>query len=95
MGINAISQLLMLLDFVFENNSTKVPLLDLFTKYIGLDYNGTALNINFPDESGELTLNVGNFYFENNNLAFNKKTADTIISAIYKNKTLIIRLRFQ
>ena len=68
MGINAISQLLMLLDFVFENNSTKVPLLDLFTKYIGLDYNGKALNINFPDESGELTLNVGNISLENNKL---------------------------
>ena len=31
-------------------------------------------------------------YFENNNLAFNKKTADTIISAIYKNKTLKINI---
>lgn len=31
-------------------------------------------------------------YFENNNLAFNKKTANTIISAIYKNKTLKINI---
>lgn len=68
LGINAISQLIMVLDELFKNYEIVIPLLDLFTKYIGLDFHGEKLNINFPDESGNLTLNVGNFYFENNDL---------------------------
>ena len=67
-GINAISRLIILLDNLFKNYNIVIPMFDLFTKYIGLDFNGQKLNINIPDESGQLTLNVGNFYFENNNL---------------------------
>lgn len=68
LGINAISRLIIVLDKLFKNYNIVVPLFDLFTKYIGLDFNGNKLNINIPDESGELTLNVGKFYLENNNL---------------------------
>lgn len=65
LGINAISRLIIVLDKLFKQYNIIIPLFDLFSKYIGLDYNGDKLNINYPDESGELTLNVGQFYFEN------------------------------
>lgn len=68
LGVNAISRLIIVLDKLFKNYNIMVPIFDLFTKYIGLDFNGNKLNINVPDESGELTLNVGKFYFENNDL---------------------------
>lgn len=68
LGINAISRLIIVLDKLFKHYDINIPLLDLFTKYIGLDYNGNVLKINIPDESGELTLNVGQFYLEDNNL---------------------------
>lgn len=68
LGVNAISRLIIVLDKLFKNYNIVVPIFDLFTKYIGLDFNGNKLNINVPDESGELTLNVGKFYFKNNDL---------------------------
>lgn len=68
LGINAISRLIIVLDKLFKHYDINIPLFDLFTKYIGLDYNGNLLKINVPDESGELTLNVGQFYFDDNNL---------------------------
>lgn len=66
LGINAISRLLITLDKLFKNYNIVIPIFDLFNKYIGIDFNGEKLNINVPDESGELTLNVGQFYFDNN-----------------------------
>ncbi len=68
LGVNSISRLIILLDKLFKNYNITIPLFDLFTKYIGLDYNGEKLNINIPDESGNLTLNVGKFYFKNDDL---------------------------
>lgn len=68
LGINSISRLIIVLDKLFKNYNIIIPIFDLFTKYIGFDFNGNKLNINIPDESGELTLNVGQFNFENNNL---------------------------
>lgn len=68
LGINAISRLIILLDKLFKNYNITIPIFDLFTQYIGLDIHGEKLNINFPDESGELTLNVGQFGFERNDL---------------------------
>lgn len=68
LGINAISRLIILLDKLFKNYNIVIPIFDLFTKYIGLDFNGNKLNINIPDESGELTLNAAQFYIENNTL---------------------------
>lgn len=66
LGTNAISRLIIILDKLFKNYNITIPIFDLFTKYVGLDYNGNKLNINIPDESGELTLNVGQFNFEKN-----------------------------
>lgn len=68
LGVNAISRLIIILDQLFKNYDITIPIFDLFIKYIGLDFNGNKLNINIPDESGELTLNVGKFYFKNNDL---------------------------
>ena len=68
LGINAISRLIIVLDRLFKNYNITLPLFDLFTKYIGLDFNGNILNINVPDESGELTLNVAQFKLTNDNL---------------------------
>ena len=68
LGINAISHLIIVLDKLFKNYDIIIPLFDLFTQYIGLDFNGDKLNINVPDESGILTLNVGKFYFKNDEL---------------------------
>ena len=68
LGVNAISRLIIVLDKLFKNYNIVIPLFDLFTKYIGLDFNGNKLDINIPDESGELTLNVGKLYFKNNDL---------------------------
>ena len=68
LGINAISRLIIVLDKLFKTYNIVIPLFDLFTKYIGLDFNGNKLNINVPDESGALTLNVAQLYFENDNL---------------------------
>lgn len=68
LGVNAISHLIIVLDRLFKNYGIVIPLFDLFTQYIGLDFNGDKLNINIPDESGTLTLNVGKFYFKNDEL---------------------------
>lgn len=68
LGINAITNLIIILDKLFKNYDIVIPLFDLFTQYIGLDYNGNKLGINVPDESGELTLNVGKFYFKDDEL---------------------------
>lgn len=66
LGINAISQLIIILDELFKNYDIIIPLFDLFSKYIGLMVDGKNLNINVTDESGNLTLNVGKFYFKDN-----------------------------
>lgn len=68
--------MIIILDKVFKNYDIIIPLFDLFTQYIGLDFNGDKLNINIPDESGILTLNVGQFYFKNDELkiGFNLRT---------------------
>ena len=68
LGVKTISRLIILLDKLFKNYNITIPLFDLFTKYIGLDYNGEKLKINIPDESGNLTLNVGKFYFKNDDI---------------------------
>ena len=60
--------MIIILDKLFKNYDIVIPLFDLFTQYIGLDYNGNKLGINVPDESGELTLNVGKFYFKGDEL---------------------------
>lgn len=68
LGINAISKLLVVLNILFSSFKTEFPLISTFCTYIGDDYLGSNMNINFTDESGNLTLNTSRLYIENNKL---------------------------
>lgn len=68
LGVNAISQLVVVLNEVFKAYNIENPLFEAFEKYIGTEYNGEKLSINIPDESGELTLNVGNIKLTNDKI---------------------------
>lgn len=68
LGVNSISRLIILLDDIFKAYNINLELFDYFKKYIGTEYYGEKLGMNFEDESGKLTLNVGNFSLENSNL---------------------------
>ena len=64
LGDNAISKLLIILNELFSLYNIKLNILEYFTKYIGDDYSGKNLGINFEDESGILTLNTAQFIFK-------------------------------
>lgn len=66
LGINAISRLLITLHEIFKAYNISVDLLDFFYTYIHTQYDGKNLGIDFEDESGKLTLNVGDFGLKNN-----------------------------
>lgn len=66
LGINAISRLLTILSLTFKEFNCNLNLLDFFNKYIETEYDGLSLGISCIDESGTLTLNVGDFSLENN-----------------------------
>lgn len=67
LGINSISRLIILIDKVFNfYNINGFEIFHFFEQYINLQYNGKNLGIDFEDESGKLTLNVGDFTLENN-----------------------------
>ena len=68
LGKNAISQLILVLNQIFKYYKSTLPLFEFFDKYIGMEYDGKLSNINFEDESGKLTLNVGQFILEDNSL---------------------------
>lgn len=65
LGINAISRLIIALDEIFKQYKINIELFHFFNKFINTEYYGESLNINFEDESGKLTLNVGNFSLQN------------------------------
>lgn len=62
LGKNAITQILIILTALYKKYSVKNELLEFFERYLGIDYNGNKLQINKKDESGELTLNIGDMY---------------------------------
>jgi succinyl-diaminopimelate desuccinylase len=67
LGINAISHLLMLLTDLFcevNPNNSIPPILSFFAEKIGTDFSGLLSGIDSEDESGKLTLNVGNLSFD-------------------------------
>lgn len=68
-GVNAISRLITLLYHVFMHYNINIEILNLFTKFINIELNGKNLGINTADESGNLTVNVGDFSLENNELS--------------------------
>ena len=61
LGTNAISRLIIILNRIFKYYNTPIEILDFFEKYIGTDLYGEKLKMNYTDESGNLTLNVGHF----------------------------------
>ena len=65
LGVNSISRLIIVLDKIFKLYGYTIDLFDFFTNYINTQFNGENLGINFEDESGKLTLNVGYFSIEN------------------------------
>ncbi len=72
LGVNAISHLLMLLAKLFEEVNPKdnmIPILSFFMEKIGTDFSGSLCGIDSEDESGRLTLNVGNLSFEENTIS--------------------------
>ena len=87
-GTNAISSLLVILYKTFDKYDIHINILDFFIKYIGYDFNGEKLNLNYTDESGILTINVAQLSLENNNifLAMNLRIPVTMDSNIVKNK---------
>lgn len=66
LGINAISQAIIVIYDLFKEYAINVDLITMFRRYIHMQYNGEDLNIDYSDESGKLTLNVANFFLENN-----------------------------
>lgn len=63
LGTNAISRILIVINDLLDLYYESIPLLNMFSKYIGTEFDGKSLGINFNDESGNLTLNVGNLKF--------------------------------
>lgn len=80
LGENALSKLLIVLNDLFNLYNIKLDILEYFKKYIGDDYTGKNLGINFEDESGILTLNTAQFILEDNTLSlgFNLRIPVTI-----------------
>ena len=66
LGVNSVSRLIITLNYVLNKYDSSIPLFEFFNTYIGTEYNGHRLGIDFKDESGNLTLNVGNISLENN-----------------------------
>lgn len=66
LGVNAISRLIIILSKIFHFYHISIELFDFFVTYINTQYYGENLGINFEDDSGKLTLNVGDFYFRKN-----------------------------
>ncbi len=64
LGVNAISRLIILLNDIFKAYKIDTELFDFFKKCIGTQYYGENLGIEFEDESGKLTLNVGRLSLE-------------------------------
>ena len=68
LGKNSISPMIILLHKLFDNFNLKLNILEFFDKYIRNEFDGKSLNLNMSDESGILTLNVGNFHIKNNSI---------------------------
>lgn len=88
LGVNALSRLLIILNKLLCLHNINQPLLQFLDSKINTELNGNLLNINCIDESGKLTLNVGNIKFENNiiTLGLNIRIPVTIYPAIIKQK---------
>ena len=68
LGVNSISKLIVLLNQLFNHYNIKNDMFTFFDKHINTEYDGNSLGINYEDESGKLTLNVGDFKLAENKL---------------------------
>ena len=68
LGKNAISYMIVFLNKLFNHFGLNIKLFEFFDRYINTEFNGESLDINFEDESGKLTLNVGHLKFYENYL---------------------------
>ena len=90
LGLNAFSRLLIVLNRIYEKNNIHIPILNFVDEKISTNLNGELLGINCEDESGNLTLNVANAKFVENNLniGLNIRIPVTIYSSIVKQKII-------
>ena len=88
LGVNSLSRLIILLNRLLALHEIKIPIFDYIDTKINTTLNGELLNINCNDESGNLTLNVGNIQFENNTIkiGLNIRIPVTIYTSIIKQK---------
>ena len=68
LGKNAILMLLVIINDILSKYNVEIELIQKLSELIGIQYNGENLGINYEDESGKLTLNVGNCKIENNEI---------------------------
>lgn len=80
LGENAIARLIIVLHSLFNYYNVHLDIIDYFINYIGDNFTGKDLGINYKDESGSLTLNTAQFFIENNiiGLGFNLRIPVTI-----------------
>lgn len=80
LGVNALSRLLIIVNKVFNLYNVKLDILEYSSKYIGDDYTGKKLGIDFKDESGILTLNTAQFILKDDilSLGFNLRIPVTV-----------------
>lgn len=60
--------MLILLNKLWKHYQIPNSLLDWFSKYIGEEFNGKSLDMDYQDESGALTLNVAQTYLQDGQL---------------------------
>ena len=68
LGKNAISPMIVFLYKLFNHFELDINLFEFFNNFINTEFDGKSLGINFEDESGKLTLNVGHLKFYENYL---------------------------
>lgn len=64
LGVNAISIMINVLEYILKKFGVKNDLINFFSEKIGMEYNGKKIGIDVIDETGSLTLNVGDFKLE-------------------------------
>lgn len=103
LGVNAISKLIVVLNYLFNMYNMYFPLFSDFCKLIGDDYTGKNLGLNIQDESGTLTLNTSQLYIKDNkvNIGINLRvpvhtTPEKIVNTFKENfKSEVSILRIQ
>ena len=86
LGVNAISYAMEALYYSGINDE----MVDTYHKLVGLTYNGENASVDFKDKYGDLTLNIGLAFKENDKLCF---TIDIRFPVTMKHETIIEKLQ--